>query len=137
MSRFVPGWKRLEVTMLSTQTLKNAARPLQWIATIAQFVLGRVKRVAIAIVHRRNIEVLARFDDRMLADIGLTRNDLRFVFGEPFWRDPFPLLARYAGERRAAWRHPGGNDPTRVAAAPSIVPEAPARRAADAGSLAA
>ena len=107
--------------MLSTQTLKNAARPLQWIATIAQFVLGPVKRAAIAIVHRRHIEVLARFDDRMLADIGLTRNDLRFVFGEPFWRDPFPLLARYAGERRTEWRRPASNDPSRVTPAPSIV----------------
>jgi hypothetical protein len=137
MSRFVPGLKRLEVTMLSTQTLKNAARPLQWIATIAQLVLGPVKRAAIAIVHRRHIEVLARFDDRMLADIGLTRNDLRFVFGEPFWRDPFPLLARYAGERRTEWRRPASNDPSRVTPAPSIVPEGNARRAADAGSLAA
>ena len=27
-------------------------------------------------------------DDRMLADIGLTRGDVRDAFSEPVWRDP-------------------------------------------------
>ena len=41
------------------------------------------------------------FDDRMLADIGLTRRDVREAFSEPIWRDPTDLLAeRVAGRRR-------------------------------------
>jgi hypothetical protein len=37
---------------------------------------------------------LADLDDRMLADIGLTRTDLRDACSEPLWRDPTSMLAR-------------------------------------------
>ena len=30
---------------------------------------------------------LARFDDRMLQDIGLTRADAEFLSNKPFWRE--------------------------------------------------
>ena len=34
-------------------------------------------RLVVALKHRRELAHLADFDDRMLADIGLTRTDLR------------------------------------------------------------
>jgi uncharacterized protein YjiS (DUF1127 family) len=52
---------------------------------------------------------LARLDDRMLKDIGLTRGDADFLSEKPFWRErrpnrtyPFRLFARspYAAEQQ-------------------------------------
>ena len=50
--------------------------------------------------HRRQARLLASFDGRMLADIGITRADLRDAFSEPFWDDPTALLRERALERR-------------------------------------
>jgi hypothetical protein len=36
----------------------------------------------------------------MLADLGITRVDLRDAFSEPFWEDPTALLRERAIERR-------------------------------------
>lgn len=55
-------------------------------------------RLVVAIKHRRELAHLADFDDRTLADIGLTRTDLRDASSEPLWRDPTSMLARRAGE---------------------------------------
>jgi uncharacterized protein YjiS (DUF1127 family) len=54
--------------------------------------------------HRSHAAALAGFDDRMLADIGLTRSDIRDAFAEPLWQDPTELLRVRALERRRA-RH--------------------------------
>jgi uncharacterized protein YjiS (DUF1127 family) len=54
--------------------------------------------------HRNDAATLAAFDDRMLADIGLTRGDLNDALGEPLWRDPTSVLARRQSERRRARR---------------------------------
>ena len=50
--------------------------------------------------NRHSASMLARLDDRMLADIGLTRSDLRDAYAEPLWEDPTCMLARRAAERR-------------------------------------
>jgi uncharacterized protein YjiS (DUF1127 family) len=50
--------------------------------------------------HRRDLQLLAGFDDRMLRDIGLTRGDLRDAVAEPLWRDPTNVLVMRAGDRR-------------------------------------
>ena len=47
---------------------------------------------------------LARFDRRMLADIGITPEDVGAAFSEPLWRDPTRRLAVLAVERRVADR---------------------------------
>ena len=44
--------------------------------------------------------MLTGLDDRMLADIGLTRGDLRDAYSEPVWRDPTAILVSRAQERR-------------------------------------
>lgn len=50
--------------------------------------------------NRADAAVLVRVDDRMLADIGLTRCDVRDAFSQPMWRDPTSLLRARANERR-------------------------------------
>jgi uncharacterized protein YjiS (DUF1127 family) len=59
-----------------------------------------LKQFARARRHRREVRVLAGLDHRMLADIGITRSDLRDAFSEPFWDDPTALLRERAIERR-------------------------------------
>jgi len=60
----------------------------------------RLKRLAQARRHRRQAAFLAQCDGRMLADIGISRADLRDAFSEPFWEDPTALLRERALERR-------------------------------------
>jgi uncharacterized protein YjiS (DUF1127 family) len=54
--------------------------------------------------NRNEAVALAAFDDRMLADIGLTRSDVRDAMAAPLWRDPTDLLRTRALERRLS-RH--------------------------------
>jgi uncharacterized protein YjiS (DUF1127 family) len=55
---------------------------------------GRAQR------NRRVASQLAGLDRHMLADIGITRADVRDAFSEPFWEDPTALLKERAIERR-------------------------------------
>lgn len=63
-------------------------------------VTGWFERIARARRHRRQAAALAQFDRRMLADLGISRADLRDAFSEPFWEDPTALLRERALERR-------------------------------------
>jgi uncharacterized protein YjiS (DUF1127 family) len=95
---------------------KSAAEPFgRVIFAAAALVTARLRQLAVAFRHRHDAAVLLCFDDRMLADIGLTRRDVREAFNEPVWRDPTELLV----DRVARCR------PARVVTrrAPSIVPE--------------
>ena len=72
----------------------SAARPVSagkpsW----AMSLIRRVWRIVVAIRHRRELAQLSDQDDRMLADIGLTRGDLHAARREPFWRDPTSVFA--------------------------------------------
>ncbi|MGO4387263.1 DUF1127 domain-containing protein [Microvirga sp. 2YAF29] len=66
-------------------------------------ILGQFARVLISIVKafrdRREIMNLAEFDDRMLADIGLTRGDVRSALEEPMHLSPSWVLVRRADQR--------------------------------------
>jgi uncharacterized protein YjiS (DUF1127 family) len=74
-------------------------------ATVAAALLP-VRQLYKAVKHRRHIAVLANLDQRLLADIGLTRADVGDAVRQPIWRDPTELLSRRAraarAERRAA-----------------------------------
>ena len=109
----------------------------------------RVRHANEVLRHRRDVAVLASFNDRMLADIGLIRGDLNDAFAEPPWRDPTAVLVARARERRAARRRSAWPWPEpRNVPAPSIVPQAdecdaghqvlvflsPARRKRDVGA---
>ena len=100
------------------ETWKSAAEPFgRMIFAAAGLVTARLRRLAVSFRHRHDATVLLRFDDRMLADIGLTRGDVREAFSEPVWRDPTDLLVdRVAGRRATLVR-------ARPSGVPSIVPE--------------
>jgi len=69
-------------------------------ASVLALVTHWVKELLRARKHRRQAKLLAGFDNRMLADIGITRSDVRDAFSEPFWDDPTALLRERALERR-------------------------------------
>ncbi len=75
----------------------TAARAL---ASLLALVTCWLKALAQARRHRREAKALAGLDRRMLADIGITRSDVRDAFSEPFWEDPTALLRERAIERR-------------------------------------
>ena len=70
--------------------------------SLLAFVARWLKDLARARRHRREARALAGLDHRMLADIGVTRADLRDAFSEPFWEDPTLLLRNRVCERRAS-----------------------------------
>jgi uncharacterized protein YjiS (DUF1127 family) len=70
------------------------------ITSLSLAAMRRLMRLAQALKNRRKANLLTRFDDRMLADIGLTRSDVRDAYAEPLWHDPTDILARRAAERR-------------------------------------
>ena len=88
---------------------------------VAGVVFG-IRRIVRALKNRRDATMLAELDARMLADIGLTRSDLRDAYAEPLWRDPTDILARRARDRR---RHRAGAVAGSAAQlpAPPLVPE--------------
>ena len=97
---------------------KSAAEPFGWMIFAATgLVMARLRRLAVAFQHRHDATVLLRFDDRMLADIGLTRRDVREAFSEPVWRDPTDLLAERVAGRRPSRLRP------RPSGVLSVVPE--------------
>jgi uncharacterized protein YjiS (DUF1127 family) len=69
-------------------------------ASLLALVTRWLKELAEARRHRREANALIGLDQRMLADIGITRADVRDAFSEPFWDDPTALLRERALERR-------------------------------------
>jgi uncharacterized protein YjiS (DUF1127 family) len=67
---------------------------------VVALVTSWLKEIIRARRHRREARVLAGLDRHMLADMGITRSDLRDAFSEPFWEDPTVLLRERAGDRR-------------------------------------
>jgi uncharacterized protein YjiS (DUF1127 family) len=88
----------MSTNTLPLTTSAGAARLSGFAGAVARRFVG----LARAWRHRKDIEVLATFDDRMLADIGLTRGDLRDAVAQLPWRDPTAVLVKRAGERRRA-----------------------------------
>ena len=55
--------------------------------------------------RRRDLARLREFDDHQLADIGVTREDLRWALTQPFLHDPTAALQHRALRNRArGWR---------------------------------
>jgi len=72
-------------------------------AGILHTVFEASKRAYRSWKNRRQVAELGDFDDHMLADIGLTRNDVREALDLPFSVDPGREL-----QRRACQSHPHG-----------------------------
>ncbi len=109
-----------------TQTPSHFARMVN---SVAGVVALRLRQFVQVVKSRQDAAVLASFDDRMLADIGLTRGDVRDAVSEPVWRDPTALLTSRAHERRINRRRAALGLGNRVFDAPSIAPSANELRA--------
>lgn len=93
---------------------------------VSGIVVARVRNALQFVKNRRAAATLAGLDDRMLADIGLTRGDVRDAFSEPVWRDPTAILMSRAYERRINCRRTWLGLAPKNFDAPSIVPNAQA-----------
>jgi uncharacterized protein YjiS (DUF1127 family) len=111
------------VMSMNTISLQSAASgPFARTARIVGIAALRAVELYHSFKSRREMRMLAGFDERMLADIGLTRGDVRDAVSEPLWRDPTNVLVMRARERRVA-RQASHPSPADVVGAPSIVPE--------------
>src|SRR2546423_4364652 len=96
---------------------------IAWLVNaVAGIVVARARQLSQMIKNRRDAVMLAGLDDHMLADIGLTRGDVRDAFSEPVWRDPTAILVSRAQERRVNRRRSVLGLSEKVFEAPSIVP---------------
>ena len=103
-----------------TQTPSQVARLVNAVAGIVAL---RLREFVQSVKNRHDATMLAGLDDRMLADIGLTRGDVRDAFSEPVWRDPTDLLVSRAHERRINRRRLNIGLAEKSFEAPSIVPQ--------------
>jgi uncharacterized protein YjiS (DUF1127 family) len=104
------------------QVTHPVAEPRASFAFVVAGVVFGIRRIVRALKNRRDATMLAELDARMLADIGLTRSDLRDAYAEPLWRDPTDILAHRARERRRY--RPHAPLPVAQLPSPSIAPEA-------------
>jgi uncharacterized protein YjiS (DUF1127 family) len=129
------GCNRLEAIVTSLfQSYRSVAALGLW--TVAAAIMAAAigaRRFARVLKRRGDITALASFDDRALADIGLTRSDVRDAMAEPFWRDPSALLASRAAERRAHRPRalPAFRPLRRLCAPPHVPAATPAGRTKD------
>ena len=82
------------------------------------FAFRGVRGLFRAFAHRSEVRQLAEFDDRMLADIGLSRSEVLGALAEPFHKDPSAILLLRSLERRPRPR-PAGVTPRLRPTAPS------------------
>ena len=104
-----------------TQTPSHFARAVNALAGI---VVERARAVLQMLKNRHDAVILAGMDEHMLADIGLSRGDLRDAFSEPLGRDPTAILVSRAHERRINRRRTILGLTEKAFDAPSIVPAA-------------
>lgn len=63
-------------------------------------IVAMVKSVYRRLANRRAVTRLVHLDDRMLADIGLTYEDVRRAQAAPYWDDPTAMLAGAVSKHR-------------------------------------
>ena len=97
---------KLEVAMIFTGKVLQLllAFGVRALRTGGRLLANATAQFVLAIKHRREAQILARLDSKMLADIGLTPADVRDAFSEPLWRDPTGVLATRVTERRGGQR---------------------------------
>lgn len=84
---------------------RSASSPTTFSGTAALGLLARaLTNLVVALKHRREVRHLAELDDRMLADIGLTRSDVTGALDEPLIRNPSWVLVRSASRHSRAER---------------------------------
>jgi len=115
----------MRMIRISRPTAMPFARMVSSLAGAVKLRLGELSR---AFRHRSDAAVLAGLDDRMLADMGLTRSDLRDAFAAPLWEDPTDLLRARALERRLSRHGISLGFENRASAAPPLAPDETFRR---------
>jgi len=108
--------------IISTATSGESPFPRTMVAVAAE-AWRRLKHLTRAYANRSDAAALAAFDERMLADIGLTRSDLRDAFAEPLWHDPTNVLRARALERRLNRYGVGPGFPEPPVFSPPLAPE--------------
>ena len=88
----------MTTTVLTRPVAERRSADLQGFLARA---IGLIDRLYRAWHNRSAVAVLGVVSDHMLADIGLTRSDIRDAFAEPVWRDPTGIMSARALERRA------------------------------------
>ena len=102
-----------KMLMKSPTSVIARERPAQRAGALFRVLWLHAKQLYKAIKHRRRIALLGDQDDHLLADIGLTRNDVRHAMAEPFWRDPSETLrCRATPARRPGSIHSLVRQPT-------------------------
>ncbi len=99
----------------SSQPIRRQRREPALVRAAFAIALNGMRKLARALKNRRRARMLAGMDDRMLADIGLNRSDLRDAYAQPMWRDPTDILADRAQAKRVHRRSRVGD--ARIAAA--------------------
>ena len=113
--------------MTTISQTRTASLFAQTVNAIAGSLVVRARHFAQLVKSRRDATMLAGLDDRMLADIGLTRGDLRDAYSEPVWSDPTAILVSRAHERRVNRRRVSIGLAEKIFDSPSIVPTAQAQ----------
>jgi len=109
----------------TTVRLAKPAPFARAIRVLGALVARAAYRARAARKHRKDMIPLAGADERMLADIGLTRGDVRDAFAGSLWEDPTILLRSRALERRLGRR---GVSHGFLPVAPTIAPTDEFRR---------
>jgi len=105
-----------------TQPWKTVSPFGRLVNAVAGMLVVRTRALVQTLKNRRDAAMLTGLDDRMLADIGLTRGDLRDAYSEPVWRDPTEILVNRVQERRINRRRTATGLAGKVFESPSIVP---------------
>jgi uncharacterized protein YjiS (DUF1127 family) len=119
---FPPIWRNA-MSAITTFAKSSAAPSSHGLLAVAAALTTSIKRLARAYRNRADAAALARFDDRMLADMGLSRSDVRDAFAGPVWEDPTRLLRARALERRLSRHRVSLGLEDAPATAPPLVPE--------------
>jgi uncharacterized protein YjiS (DUF1127 family) len=114
----------MESAMTTFSQSRTASQLAQMVNFIAGSLVVRARQLALIVKNRRDATMLSGLDDRMLADIGLTRGDLRDAYSEPVWSDPTAILVSRAHERRVNRRRTSIGLAEKVFVSPSIIPPA-------------
>jgi uncharacterized protein YjiS (DUF1127 family) len=106
MGCFTRSFRYLEAAMFAIFSFSwsGMAYAGSRLAAAVGSVARRAAQVGRAIKNRRAATALAGLDDHMLADIGITRSDLRDAYSEPLWHDPTDVLVGRVAERRTRRR---------------------------------
>jgi len=77
-------------------------------AGLARRALTAALRFLQTVANRRSVRGMALLDDRLLADIGLSRSDVASALAQPVWVDPSRDLAETVANRRKGrlWGRP-------------------------------